>query len=510
MSEPSENGDGEYDRLRELLVGPERERLDDLDAWRDDPEKRAADIARFLPEAIKAARAKALRESLEPVFEKAFQNSVRKHPKELADAVYPVIARAIRQSISASIREFAENLNQIVEKSASLRAIRWRIEARVTGKSFSEILLARSLLYSVEQVFLIHRSSGLLLQEVAARDSILKDADMISGMLTAIQDFYSDSFVQGGDTLENFSSGRHKLWIQYGPKALVVGAVSGTAPAELKDVFRNAIEKIHTVLYAQLDSFKQGDVTVFEPARPILEACLLGQAAPDRKKSAPLLWAAVAALSIAAIAFFGYHFWSSGREQARWDSYFAQLKRQPGIVVTAIEKQGNGWMVSGLKDPKAHDPVALLREDGMDPAKVRYRLEPFLSLDIAFAADRELESAKAQVEKQLVRFDSGSSRLPIGEARQVEELAATIGALFRMQPGMHIVVTGRADDVGTEAVNEKLSRDRTASVIEALVAQGLPAERLESLSLSNAYPLRVGESDWDKAANRSVSFRVKP
>jgi len=178
--------------------------------------------------------------------------------------------------------------------------------------------------------------------------------------------------------------------------------------------------------------------------------------------------------------------------------------------VTAIEKQGNGWMVSGLKDPKAHDPVALLREDGMDPAKVRYRLEPFLSLDIAFAADRELESAKAQVEKQLVRFDSGSSRLPIGEARQVEELAATIGALFRMQPGMHIVVTGRADDVGTEAVNEKLSRDRTASVIEALVAQGLPAERLESLSLSNAYPLRVGESDWDKAANRSVSFRVKP
>jgi OOP family OmpA-OmpF porin len=191
MSEPSEDGAREFDQLRELLVGPERARLDELQAALEDPEKRSADIARFLPEAVKAARAKALRESLEPVFEKAFQSSVRKHPKDLADAIYPVIGPAIRHSVAASIREFAESLNQIVERSASFRAIQWRIEARVTGKPFTEILLARSLLYSVEQVFLIHRRSGLLLQHVAAADSILKDADMISGMLTAIQEFFS-------------------------------------------------------------------------------------------------------------------------------------------------------------------------------------------------------------------------------------------------------------------------------------------------------------------------------
>src|SRR5581483_707268 len=102
----------------------------------------SADLARFLPGAIKAARASALRDALEPVFEKAFQSSVRKHPKDLADAIYPVIGPAIRNSIAASIREFAENLNQIVEKSASPRAIRWRIEAMVTGRPFTELLLA--------------------------------------------------------------------------------------------------------------------------------------------------------------------------------------------------------------------------------------------------------------------------------------------------------------------------------------------------------------------------------
>ncbi len=510
MPEPGAEGDRdladhrELAQLRELLVGPERAQLDEIQSRLDDPEKRATDLAQFLPGAIKAARPKALRESLEPVFEKAFENSVRKHPKELADAIYPVIGPGIRRSVAASIREFAENLNQIVEKSASLRAIRWRIEARVTGKPFTEILLARSLLYSVEQVFLIHRKSGLLLQHVAAKESILKDADMISGMLTAIQDFFSDSFSQEGQDLETVDTGRYKLWIQYGPKALVVGAVSGTAPTELKGVFRNAIEQIHATLYAELDSFKQGDVAVFDPARPFLEACLLGQSSPDRRRVPVIAWVAAAALIVLVIAFF----WNRAHEQARWDHYFADLKHQPGIVVTAIEKRDGAWLVSGLKDPKAPDPVALTRKDGLDPAGVKYQWEPFLSLNTAFAVDREIDAAKAEIEKQLVRFDVASSKLPLSEARQIEAVAAMVGRLLQIHAGAHIVVTGRADDVGTAAVNERLSQERAQHVIEALILQGLPADHLESVSLSNLHPLRTGASEWDKATNRSVAFQV--
>src|SRR4051794_12354644 len=173
-------GSAEFVQLRELIIGSELSELSSIRERLDDPARRSEDLARVLPEAVKAARQKALREALEPVFERSFQSSVRKHPKELADAIYPVIGPAIRNSIAAAIRDFAEALNQIIEKSASFRALRWRIEARITGKPFTEILLARSLLYSVEQVFLIHRKTGLLLLHVAARDSVLKDADMIS------------------------------------------------------------------------------------------------------------------------------------------------------------------------------------------------------------------------------------------------------------------------------------------------------------------------------------------
>ena len=244
--------------MRQLLVGQELDELAQIKNWLDDPARRIADLAQILPEVVRAARAKALREALEPIFEKAFQSSVRKHPKELADAIYPVIGPALRNSIAAAIREFAESLNQIVEKSASLRAIRWRIEARVTGKNFTEILLARSLLYSVEQVFLIHRKSGLLLLHVAAQDSVLKDADMISGMLTAIQEFFSDSFTEGGQDLETVDAGRLKLWIQYGSKAVLVGAVSGSVPVALRDVFQKNLERIHELLYAEVRYVQTG------------------------------------------------------------------------------------------------------------------------------------------------------------------------------------------------------------------------------------------------------------
>jgi outer membrane protein OmpA-like peptidoglycan-associated protein len=185
------------------------------------------------------------------------------------------------------------------------------------------------------------------------------------------------------------------------------------------------------------------------------------------------------------------------------------LKQQPGIVVTAIEERGGIRMVSGLKDPKAADPSALARRDGRDPAKVRYRWESFISLNPAFAAARELDAERAEIEKQLIRFDSGSARLPVSEARQVEVVASMIGMLLRMRPDAHIVVTGRADDVGTVAVNEKLSQDRAHNVVEALLAQGIPSDRLEAVGLSNVYPLRTGGTEWDKGTNRSVAFRVK-
>ena len=485
--------------LRELLVGQELEELAKVQARLSDPAKRAEDLAQVLPAAIHAAKGKSLREALEPIIEKGLQSSVRKNPKEVADAIYPVIGPAIRTSIATAIREFAEALNQIVEKSASFRSIRWRIESLITGKPFSEILLSRSLLYSVEQVFLIHRQSGLLLQDAAAKGSVLKDADMISGMLTAIQDFLSDSFASGGQDLETVDAGRFRLWLTYGTKVMLAGAVSGTAPIALKQVFRKALDDIEQTLVVEINNFRQDDLSVFEPAQPFLQQCLLGQSAPEKRRRARL-WPYVLALAVLVLGVFGYRNW----QQARWNDYFAELKQQPGLVITGVERHGSHYAISGLKDPAAPDPSLLLRARGLDAAKAAFHLEPYLSLNNSFARQRELDAAKEVIETRLIRFDSNSSKLASGEADHIDDVVAAMKKLGQAR----FMVTGRADEIGSPETNEKLSLDRANRVADALQAQGVPASAIKIEGAGNTRPLRSGNSDWDRQVNRSVSFTV--
>ena len=56
------------------------------------------------------------------------------------------------------------------------RSLKWRFEAWRTGRPFAEIVLLKTLVYRVDQVFLIHKETGLLLQHVVADEVRAKDA----------------------------------------------------------------------------------------------------------------------------------------------------------------------------------------------------------------------------------------------------------------------------------------------------------------------------------------------
>src|SRR5262249_49949505 len=161
--------------------------------------------------------------------------------------------------------------------------------------------------------------------------------------------------------------------------------------------------------------------SVFEPARPYLESCLLGQKAPDQRRSILpwLILAAVLAAVGALVFFYVRNLW-------RWDAYIEALRQRPGIAITHVERGGWGGTITGLKDPKAADPSSILPDFGLDAAQVHYEWQPYLSLNTPFAADRELDADVAHIQAQIVRFDVGSSRLPLSEAGRIEELVAAI------------------------------------------------------------------------------------
>src|SRR5271167_906077 len=140
---------GDYARLRELLVGPEQSRLEELQRRLDDRQLRTEDLSQIVAEAIalRLRRDHALQLALNPLVEDAVRISVARDPSILANTLFPIIGAAVRKSVAHALRGLVESINQTLERSFSLESLKWRIEALRTGKSFGAIVLTHSLRY---------------------------------------------------------------------------------------------------------------------------------------------------------------------------------------------------------------------------------------------------------------------------------------------------------------------------------------------------------------------------
>lgn len=378
--------------LRELILGPEQEEIRHLVQLLEDGKRRTREVADVLPGAI-AMRPQPdplLAESLAPTLDQAFTASVKKNPQQLVAAISPVMGPAIRKAIADALQRMVQSLTVALEHSISPRSWAWRLEARRTGKSFAEIVLLRTLLYRVEQVFLIHRQTGLLLQHVVAGHAITQDADMVSGMLTAIQDFVRDSFgVKDTEALDNLHVGDLTVWVEQGSKVIVAAAIRGNAPQTLRLTLQETLEHMELELRPQLDAF-EGETAPFQMAVPYLEGCLQQQQSrkATRRTGRPWLRRGLAAGIVVALIATTLGIASSIRDQWRFSRYREKLSGSPGIVVTAAERRGGQYNLAGLRDPLAADPAVLAREAGLDPARIQARWAPFYSTDARFVLAR--------------------------------------------------------------------------------------------------------------------------
>ena len=508
-AETSVNGD--LAELRDLLLGPERAQLSELRERIGNRSRRASDISEVLPEAIllRARRDPYLRQALQPILEDVVAISVRQDPSIIAKALFPAIGNAIRRAVGAALQEMIESLNQIIETSFSFRSVGWRIEAARTGKSYGEVALLRSLLYRVEQVFLIQNDTGLLLQHVTCDSAVARDPDMVAGMLTAIQNFVQDSFGAADNTLETVRLGDFSVWIQHGPQALLAAVVRGTPPPRIRGVFSSALETIQREYGAQLAS-THGDSTALDGARPVLQTCLLGQSPPRRRMSPWPIYVLGAVFLIAVAIWAGI----SIRESQRWRRYLAALAEEPGIVVTHQERRGGEFSISGLRDPLSRDPAQLLRPIGIPLQRVSSHWEPYLSLSPRFVALRELTELRSRLERQVIHFDTGKSALLPPAMESVGVVANLAGGLMKAAGAagkkVRIEIVGHTDELGSAERNSQLGMDRAAAVSAALAALGVDVSAIPARSAGSTEPLAAADARSRQAENRSVSFRVLP
>lgn len=547
--------------LRSLLLGSE------LQARLNEAKLRPDDLCRLLPEAIilRTMQDEQLTKAMQPTVEQAIQSSVKQDLNVLADSLFPVIGPATRKAVSTALKTLNESLNQTLDHSLSPQSFRWRLEARQTGKTFAEVVLLRTLVYRVEQVFLIHKQTGLVLQHVVADAVDAQDADLVSAMLRAIQDFVQDSFsVSKDDALDTLQFGELTIWIEQGPHAIVAAAIRGNAPQELRLVFQTGLEKIHKQFRSALISF-QGDNAPFESSSSYLEDCLQTQYQAKKSKPSPILFILLGAIfcSLGIWSFFYF------QERQRWTNYVENLNSQPGIVVVNAEKRHGKYFIFGLRDPLATDPIKLMRVAKLNPKDVISNWEPYLSFDAKFTATRakqllqppksvslitensilyanghaprqwilsarklargipgitqfrtdnliatefeELQLSKKQIESQTLYFSEGNAQLLPGQEVQLKRVVKEIKKITDLAPfvaqNVRIEIIGHANNDGSQESNLRLSQVRADAVLSTLVSQGLKKTNLAAIG--------VGTREWqnesrkaNKESNRRVSFKV--
>jgi OOP family OmpA-OmpF porin len=571
QEKPTDNNHA-FEELRHLIVAPEQEGIAAIQDRLENLEKRTQDVSSVVAEAIQMRREKgddlALADALAPTIQETLRESVRRDPHVLADALFPVMGPAIRKSITETLRGMLESFNEALEHSLSWRGIQWRIESFRTGKSFAEIVMMHSLLYRVEQVFLIHRETGLVLNHVVAPSAPAQDADMVAGLLSAIQQFARDSFQPGKtENLGNMTFDELQIRVVSGPNAVIAAAIRGHAPETYNLAMEETLEEVQRLYSSALVNFK-GDPGPFRAAESqiarLLETQYREKPADRKRPRAAIIAGAVAAAVV--IGWFAY----STYLLVEWSRFLSELRKQPGIVVVSYTQNGRTFHVQGFRDPLAEDPKKLVSQAGLDPDRADLQLAPYYSLDDAIVARRaaallhppagvtltakdgelipegsapqnwiaqleekgpwiagvskvdeshlqnsnlqQLNALKSSLESVVLLFPLGRAELDAGQEGNLTQAERNIRDLVAQAAPLHQSVTvdlvGHTDITGVEAANLPLSRERADQIRAALLRNGVKSASVLPRGVGTSQPLRDESTEEGRRLNRSVTFKI--
>ena len=316
-----------------------------------------------------------------------------------------------------------------------------------------------------------------------------------------------------------------------------------------------------------LDVF-EGDTAAFGELDDELTACLQFKVKDERTRISPWLWLLMA-LVLGLAGLWGYHIY---QDHQKWTGFVEALRQEPGIVVTQALRRGGAIRLSGLRDPLAAEPLALLAAAGFDPGQASGRWETYYALEPDFVLTRarqglkppdgvglelvdgllrmngsaphawiesarrlaplipgvraidsdglhsneglELQTVIQHIEAIAILFTRGSTAFGREQYAQVEHAADLLRKVqelaLRIDRDLRILIVGHTDTTGVEAFNRELSYQRADKVWRALTRMGVSPRFLSVRGMGASEPLRAESTEKDRERNRRVSFRVFP
>jgi len=557
----------EWEKLKSLLVGDEKKMIESVISRLDNFNIQSEELCELLPESIRRSMQKGnkLTQAFIPLLNETFKQSIEQDPNELNSTLYALIGPATRKSVSEALKSMLQSFNTAMQNTFSWQGLKWRFEALVSSNSFSEVVLLHTLIFQVEQVFLIHKKTGILLESAKLESAFSKDADMVSSMLRAIQDFVHDSFqLDDTESLNTLNIGELTVWIQECPEAVLAFVIRGNAPETMRTNFSKAIENFHTQYKSEFKKF-DGDTEPFEYLKPELESLLLQKTTDNNKDKKPII--AIVILSIIAILLLTWAVWSIW-DSCKWSGFKDELASTPGFFIIDDGSKDGKKYIRGFKDEFANYPDSLWQNNGYDSSDVLLLFEPYSSqiptlvekrakkildapesvsikynqevlfiegtapkywldnvLDRAslISGVRKINTKKLnisdgflidslidQIESTDLFYQFNSTKLVDGQQPKVNNLLELMKNLINIANSSKITIEimGHSCSSGSEQRNLKLSWNRAKEFLEYVSTNGLNEADFLIKGFSNAALSDKESSEEEKMKNRKVSFNV--
>ena len=376
----SNDEDSQLETLRRILIGKEVDKA--AAEIRAESREMVSDV---LSEALHDREKKdgSVQRIIQPIIAKSVEKSLINQRKDFIDYLYPLVGSLVRKAVSVFFTDFIEKTNEIIENSITAKGIKWRVNAWRSGISFSEYVASQTFVFKVEQVFLIHKDTGNLLKSVVADNFNEEDADLVSAMLTAINDFVADSFNRSDDRteqhLDTVKTDDFTLLVRQGPQAILVAAVSGNISRKATSQLQITLEEIQRIY---LTDFKEytGDSQPFDTADALLQDCLLSEVRDEHKKTSkkPIFGWLLVVVILGIIAWYSFGWWSASQTINKIN----ELEQPPGVLIQKLIADGRyDIKLYALRDPAAQEIGEWLLQNDIEQKYISITETPFISID---------------------------------------------------------------------------------------------------------------------------------
>ncbi len=498
----------------------------------------ASALAPVLPEAVTQQVSNSpgdFAKALAPEMGTAIKEQIVLERDAMVDALYPVIGSTISKYMAEAIGA----INEKVENAFSVEGISRKIRAKLQGVSEAELIFREAMPFTVQAIFLIHKSSGLVISDVQPSDQQHLESDMIAGMLTAIRSFVNDVIAQSGSTseIDQIEYGNSKIILEVAGYCYLAVVTQGEPPKSFTQKMRGALGTIVQKYGKPIELFDGDPANVPEQIHQLLqELTKLSQGPTETQKRKPpiaLIVIGLAALSAIVIPL-GISKHLSAIDRQHEEETRLALESDPELAVYRLGVDANlGTLKLSGKLPNQYlrsraeqiakkveprlkiynaiipvelppDPVSAAAEvkrvtnilnqiqgaviaADYSEGNVKVRGTVVQEADAkkvteAFEQIPGVKSVTSTVQLQplaiasRVYFDQGSSEIKAEERSKI----AQIKGFLDQYPNKHLKLLGHTDPKGTSAENQELALERAKKVKDVLVAQGVDPNRLQA------------------------------